>query len=84
MYMYCYFLLERTKNNSVFVILPFETFNESLNNDIVNFEQLALIFIPSPREKEILGWTTLNAFTVKNSKSHRGIHNIRTRHSNKE
>ena len=33
-----------TKNNSVFVILPFEIYNyinESLTNTIVNFEQLA-------------------------------------------
>ena len=29
------------KNNSVFVILPFENFKESLTNDIVNFKQLA-------------------------------------------
>ena len=29
-----------TKNNSVFVIFMLEMFNESLTNDIVNFEQL--------------------------------------------
>ena len=29
-----------TKNNSVFVILMFEIFNETLTNDVVSFEQL--------------------------------------------
>ena len=51
---HCYFLLKKcenplhckgfshfsTKNNSVFVILMFEIFNETLTNDVVSFEQL--------------------------------------------
>ena len=36
-----------TGNNSVFVILPFEIFHESLTNEVVNFEQLGPGHLPT-------------------------------------
>ena len=55
-----------TKNDSVFVILMFENFNETLTNDVVSFEQLGpeilrfCVFLTEYVREEIVALLAVN------------------------